>query len=56
MCGKNDWSTGEVFAALPAAGFDHDPKGKGATMVQIICDHCKLVMLFAAPSILECSP
>jgi len=53
LCGKNDWTTGEVFAATPVAGFDHDPNGEGATMVQIICDHCKLVLLLAAPPIFE---
>ena len=53
LCGQNDWSTGEVFAATPAAGFDHDPNGEGAAMVQIICDHCKLVLLLAAGPIFE---
>ena len=53
MCGKNDWTAGEVFAATPAVGFDINPNAEGATMIQIICDHCKLIQLFAAPPILE---
>ena len=56
LCGQNDWSTGEVFAATPAAGFEHDPNGEGATMVQIICDHCKLVVLLAAEPVLGSEP
>jgi len=53
LCGKNDWTTGEVFAATPVAGYGHDPNAEGAAMVQIICDHCKLVLLFAAQPVLD---
>jgi hypothetical protein len=56
MCGENDWTTGEVFAATPTAGSKEETHGEGASMVQIICDHCKLIMLFAASPILGESP
>ena len=51
MCGNNDWSTGEIV--VPSGGatgelFDEE----AAAMVQIVCDHCRLVMLFAAAPVL----
>jgi len=53
MCGNNDWSTGEIVAPPPiaeAADFVDEDAG---SMVQVICDHCKLVMLFAAAPVLR---
>ena len=46
FCGKNDWSTGEVV--LPSIATTKDSSGtrESSAMVQIICDHCHLVMLF----------
>jgi hypothetical protein len=37
-------------AAKAAAHYDEDT----AAMIQVVCDHCRLVMLFAAPPILGC--
>jgi len=52
MCGNNDWSTGEIVAPPPIAGASGFVDEEAATMVQIVCDHCKLVMLFAASPVL----
>jgi len=55
MCGNNDWSAGELIsppAADAAEFFDRE----AAAMVQIVCDHCKLVMLFAADPVLTERP
>jgi predicted nucleic-acid-binding Zn-ribbon protein len=51
MCGNNDWSAGELVSppAKAAESFDEE----AAAMVQIVCDHCKLVMLFAADPVLK---
>ena len=51
MCGNNDWNAGEIVAppgGEAAQSFDEE----AAAMVQIVCDHCRLVMLFAASPIL----
>jgi predicted nucleic-acid-binding Zn-ribbon protein len=52
MCGNNDWTTGEIVSPSPLAGASEFVDEEAASMVQIICDHCKLVMLFAAAPIL----
>jgi len=52
MCGSNDWSAGELIsppAAEAAEFFDEE----AAAMIQIVCDHCRLVMLFAAAPVLQ---
>ena len=52
MCGNNNWSTGEIVAppgSEAAQAFDEE----AAAMVQIVCDHCRLVMLFAASPVLR---
>ena len=52
MCGKNDWAVGEVIAPQTfGTGGTIDPPG-AAAMIQIVCDHCKLVLLFSASPIL----
>lgn len=51
MCGNNDWSTGEIIAP-PAGGAAEFFDAEGAAMIQIVCDHCKLVLLFAASPVL----
>ena len=49
MCGNNDWTTGEIVAPPGGAqAFDQE----AAAMIQIVCDHCRLVMLFAAAPVL----
>jgi len=51
MCGSSNWSTGEIVTPPGggAAGFFDE---EAAAMVQIVCDHCRLVMLFAAAPVL----
>ena len=56
LCGKNDWTVGELFTVDPAAGLAQETDGEGTSMIQIICDHCKLILLFAAPPILGDRP
>ena len=51
MCGSNDWSTGEIIVP-PSGGPAESSDSEAAAMVQIVCDHCRLVMLFAASPIL----
>ena len=51
MCGHNDWSAGEIVGAT-GGGTSQDYDKKAAAMVQIVCDHCRLVMLFAASDVL----
>ena len=46
MCGRNDWSTGEIIHAGAAASSADGDAPAGSQMIQIICDHCRLVMLF----------
>ena len=51
MCGNNDWSTGELISPPPAQAAEcYDEEA--ASMIQIVCDHCRLVMLFAAAPVL----
>jgi len=52
MCRKNDWTVGELVRVEPAAGSENQNKGQGTSMIQVICDHCKLILLFAGPPIL----
>jgi predicted nucleic-acid-binding Zn-ribbon protein len=55
MCGSNDWSAGELVSPPPAEASEFLDE-EAAAMVQIICDHCKLVMLFAAAPVLGGNP
>ena len=50
-CGTNDWSTGEIIAAPPHTGEARINGGETIPMIQVICDNCKFVMLFAAAPI-----
>ena len=52
MCGNNNWSTGEIITPPLATRASDAVDEEAASMVQIICDHCRLVMLFAAAPIL----
>lgn len=52
MCSKNDWTTGEIVQVELAAESEEAGDSEGTSMIQIICDHCKLIMLFAAQPIL----
>ena len=51
MCGNNDWSTGELVAP-PGGGAAESFDEEAAAMIQIVCDHCRLVLLFAASAVL----
>lgn len=46
MCGRNDWSTGEYIPPRAATASSDAIASADAGMIQIICDHCRLVMLF----------
>lgn len=51
FCRTNDWSVGEIVAAPPHTGGASSAEQETVSMVQIICDNCRLLMLFDATPI-----
>lgn len=46
MCGSSQWETGEIIS-----GTDMDDQRSILPMVQVVCENCGYVMLFAAKPI-----
>jgi predicted nucleic-acid-binding Zn-ribbon protein len=43
MCGNGQWDTGEIISGSDVSG-----EGNVLPMVQVICQNCSYVMMFAA--------
>jgi predicted nucleic-acid-binding Zn-ribbon protein len=48
MCGSKHWGTGEIISAAVMQGKNTVLGGPSIPMVQVICDNCSYVALFAA--------
>ena len=48
VCKRGKWHAGEIILSPISTGNGFSPGGSNAPMVQMVCDHCAYVLLFAA--------
>jgi len=65
VCRRGKWRAGEIMLSPNSTGNGFSQGGLSAPMVQVVCDHCAYVLLFAAVPIglvkpvtnaVECGP